>query len=439
MPRVVIVGFPNAGKSTLFNRLARAKKALVHSFPGMTRSRVSAFLEVAGKPFELVDTGGFLDTADEPLSPKVKAAAWDAARTADVLLLVLDGKHGLIPAEEELYRDLAKLDKPLIVAVNKIDMESDRPVLAEYYRLGAGRMFPLSAEHKIGISDLETAIAEVLPEAAGPAAAATQAHALKIAIIGRVNVGKSSLANRLCGEERFIVDALPGTTRDTSDVFLRHGEKAYLLVDTAGIRKLGRVADERESAGVIKARKSIPRADVLCLVLDALEFPTRQDAAVAKLALDSGKPLIIALNKWDLVREDLFPLRQASEIVFQRLDFVSYAPLVAVSALTGKRVTKILDMAEEIHRNAQKRVPTPQLNKFLEAIGTANPPVSRLGRRFKVRYMTQKGILPPTFVLFTSTGTSFAPGYETFFVHKLRETFGFRGSPIKLILRSKKR
>jgi GTP-binding protein len=439
MPRVVIVGFPNAGKSTLFNRLARTKKALVHSLPGMTRSRVSAFLEVAGKPFELVDTGGFLDTADEPLSPKVKAAAWDAARTADVLLLVLDGKRGLIPAEEELSRDLVKLDKPLIVVVNKIDTESERPAFADYYRLGTRRLFALSAEHKIGISALETAIAEVLPETSGPAAGAAQVHALKIAIIGRVNVGKSSLANRLCGEERFIVDALPGTTRDTSDVFLRHGEKAYVLVDTAGIRKLGRVADVRESAGVIKARKSIPRADVLCLVLDALEFPTRQDAAVATLAFESGKPLVIAINKWDIVREDMFPLRQASEIVFSRLDFVSYAPLVAVSALTGKRVTKILDLAEDVHRDAQKRVPTPQLNRFLEAIGTANPPVSPTGRRFKVRYMTQKGILPPTFVLFTSTGTSFAPAYEKFFVHKLRETFGFRGSPIKLILRSKKR
>jgi len=443
MARVAILGFPNAGKSTLFNRLARSKKALVHSLPGMTRDRVSAVCRSGEASFELVDTGGFTDGGGEPLAVKVKAAAWEGARTADVLLLVLDGQAGLTPAEEDLYRELKKLDRPLLVAVNKVDTESRRQEMGDYYRLGAERLFFVSAEHKIGIGRLAEAIASVLPAAEDrPAASGTPSPPggpppLKIAIVGRVNVGKSSLANRLCGEDRFIVSELPGTTRDSADILIRRGGKSYLLIDTAGIRKLGRVSDVRESAGVIKARKNIPFADVIILVLDAGEFPTRQDAAVAKIAMASGKPLVIVLNKWDLVPEGELTPDRAREIVFGRLDFVSYAPVVTVSALTGKGIPRILGLAEQIFPCGQKMIPTGRLNKFVEAMNASRSPVSTTGRRFTVKYATQKGIQPPTFVLFTTSPAVFAPAYEKFFVQKMRESFGLEGTPVRLLYRAR--
>lgn len=436
MGQVVIVGYPNAGKSTVFNRLLRQKKALVHALPGMTRDRVAAMCVLHGKRFELVDTGGFLDSQAEPLSSIVKKVAWEAARTADVLLLILDGRRGLIPAEEDLHQTLRKLGKPLVVVVNKIDNESQTASLGDYYRLGEKRLFFISAEHNLGLSDLERAIADALPMGEVEETDVAEPKPLKIAIVGRINVGKSSLANRLCGEERFIVSELPGTTRDSSDVLIQRGEKSYVLVDTAGIRKLGRVSDERESAGVIKAKKNIPLADVVCLVLDALEFPTRQDTAVAQLAYESGKPLLIALNKWDLVREDEVSFEEVKGIVFRRLDFINYAPLLTVSALTGKRATRIFDLAEKVFHAGQKKVSTPRLNKFLASIQAADFPLFKSGKRIKIKYMTQQGILPPTFVLFSNAKTSLAPAYEKFFVQKMREEFDLWGTPIKLVLKA---
>jgi len=381
-----------------------------------------------------VDTGGFFDSLAEPLSPQVKKMAWEAAKTADVLLLLLDGRRGLVPAETDLYRALKKLGKPLLVVVNKIDTSAQEAGLGDYYRLGEERLFFISAEHALGLSDLGEAVAAALP-AAEPAVA-EEPPPLRIAIIGRINVGKSSLVNRLCGEERFIVSELPGTTRDSSDVLIRTDRRSYLLVDTAGIRKLNRVADERESAGVIKAKKNIPLADVLCLVLDAQEFPTRQDAAVAQLALDSGKPLLIALNKWDLIDENRVSLKDAKDLVFRRLEFIDYAPLVTVSALTGKRTMRILDLADKVYQSGLKTVGTPRLNKWLASISAAKSLLSKTGKRFKIRYMTQKDVLPPTFVLFTNTQASFAPAYEKYFVKEMRAAFDLRDTPIKLVLKS---
>ncbi len=436
LPQVVIMGFPNVGKSTLFNKLLGQRKALVHALPGMTRDRLVCLCTLHGKKFELVDTGGFSDSPAEVLSSDVKAKAWEAARTADVLLYLLDGKRDLMSAEEELFRSLKRMGKPTLVVVNKIDVESQKLAAGDFYRLGEARIFFVSAEHKINLDELEAAIAEALPSPSEETADSGEPEPLKIAIVGRINVGKSSLANRLCGEARFIVSEIPGTTRDSSDVLIWRGEKSYLLIDTAGIRKLGRVSDERESAGVIKAQKNIPLADVICLVLDAREFPTRQDTAVARLARESGKPLLVVLNKWDLVRENEVSLVQIRDIVFQRLEFVSYAPLLTVSALTGKRVTQILDLAEKVYRNSLKRIGTPALNKFLASIQKTNPPLSKSRRRFKIKYMTQKGGAPPAFVLFTSSPAAFSPAYEKYFVERFREKFGLWGTPIKLILRS---
>jgi GTPase len=437
LPLVAIVGFPNVGKSTLFNRLVRQKKALVHSLPGMTRDRVAATAEIGGRRVEFMDTGGLIDVQDkgEPLAVRVHEMAWEGARRADILLLVLDGIRGLLPAEKDLYTELKKLNKPLLVAVNKIDSEWKAPEQTDFYTLGEKRLLFISAEHKLNIGDLEEAIAEALP--AGPAAVEEDAYRpLRIAIAGRVNVGKSSLANRLCGEDRFIVSAMPGTTRDSTDVLIRRGEKGYRLIDTAGIRKLNKTADERESAGIIKTRKNIEQADVIVLVLDALEFPTRQDTAVAGIALESGKPLVIAVNKWDRVREGAIGQKEIEAMVFKRLDFIGYAPIVTVSALTGKNVVRLLDEADRVWLSGQTTVGTSALNKFIKDILANHAPLSKTGRRFKIKYMTQAGTLPPTFRLFTSSHVEFAPAYQKFFEQRLREEFGYEGNPIRLMLQS---
>jgi GTP-binding protein len=435
-PRIAIVGFPNVGKSTLFNKLARRRISLVHSLPGMTRDRVAAVVRLQDREVELVDTGGFIDATDgaEPLAARVHDMAWQAAREADVLLLVVDGRRGLMPAEKGLYQELRRLDKPLVVAVNKIDTDRPGPEAAEFYRLGAATLHFVSAEHKVNLDDLERDLIGRLPAvAAGEAASAERP--LRLAVIGRTNVGKSSLTNRLCGQARLIVSELPGTTRDSVDVLIRRGERSYVLVDTAGIRKLSKTGDERESAGVIKSRKAVERADVLCLLLDAAEFPTRQDAAVAQLAKDSGKPLVVAVNKWDLVREGALTEAEVERRGFARLEFIRYAPVLTVSALTGKRVIKILDEAEEVWKAGSHTVGTAELNRFLDGVHHANPPMTPSGRRFRIKYMTQAGVLPPAFRLYAGGQAAFAPASARHFESRLREAFGFRGSPIRLFLK----
>jgi GTP-binding protein len=281
------------------------------------------------------------------------------------------------------------------------------------------------------MDELERRLAALLPAAAE---AAEEAGPLKVAIIGRINVGKSSLINRLCGEERLIVSSLPGTTRDSTDTFVVRNRKPYALVDTAGIRKLSRTRDEREQAGIIRAKKDIARADVLCLVMDAQEFPTRQDIAIALLACESGKPLVLALNKWDLVPRDT-PPDDLKEAIFRRMPFAAYAPLLFVSALTGKGVVRILDLAGEVYEASALKVETSRLNEFLSWINADHPALSRVNRRIKIKYMTQKAGRPPTFFLFTRTPAGLLPAYERFFQQALREKFGFWGSPIRLLMR----
>lgn len=432
MPKLVIVGFPNVGKSTLFNRLLKQKKSLVHSLPGMTRDWVSAGGRLGDKRFELVDTGGFFDLQDDPFSAQVREKAWEAAQEADVILFVLDGKRDLLPAEEELYFSLKRLNRSLLVAVNKIDSPAEELKLGEYFRLGAERMIPVSAEHNRNFELLEAGIQELLPDLAPEK---EDFESLKIAIVGRINVGKSSLINRLCGQEKVIVSEIPGTTRDSTDTLIRRDGRWFCLVDTAGIRKLSRTRDNKEKAGVIKAKKNIARADVVCLVMDAQEFPTRQDTAIAHLAYKSGKPLLLALNKWDLFPEEEKSLKEIHERVYHKLDFVSYAPLLFVSALTGKKAVKILDYSEKVHASASKRVPTSRLNDFLAWINATHPPISAKKRKIKIKFMIQKGILPPAFLLYTHSQSSFAPSYEKFFMHLLREKFDFQGTPLRLHLR----
>ncbi len=430
-PKVVIIGFPNVGKSTLFNRLLGEKKSLVHNLPGMTRDCVSALARIDERSFQLVDTGGIFGMKDEPLSGKVRDLAWEAARSADVIVFVLDGKRDISPGEEELYRSMKKLDKPVLVVVNKVDSPTGEDRLAEYYRLGDKDIISLSAEHKINIDSLRERIAALVPGSSpGP-----EETVLRIAIVGRTNVGKSSIINRLCGEERLLVSETPGTTRDSTDTIILRDGKPFCLVDTAGIRKFSGASDSREKAGIIRAKANIQAADVICLVLDVGDFPTRQDAHIAHLAMESGKPLIIALNKWDLADTSRVNPKEVQELVGTKLSFVDYAPLVFVSALTGQRVVKVLDLAEKVYENAAKRIDTARLNQFLERLNLDHPPRAKDGGKIKVKYMTQQGVRPPTFVLFGHSKTTLLPAYEKSLIGLLRKEYDFTGTPIRVFLR----
>ncbi len=420
------------GKSTLFNRLLKQKRSLVHSLPGMTRDWVSASCRLKNKEFILVDTGGFFDFEQDPFSRLVKEKAWEASRDADILIFVLDGKRDLLPGEKELYFSLKKLNKPVLVVVNKVDSLRGEEKLGDFYQLGNESIIPISAEHKRNIDILEKALKEILP---ANAAAETEGSPLRIALVGRINVGKSSIVNMLSGQEKLIVSQVPGTTRDSTDTLIYREKKAFCLIDTAGIRKLSRTRDNREKAGIIKAKKDINRADVVCLVMDAQEFPVRQDTAIAHLAYDSGKPLIIALNKWDLINKEQKPDKHFKVKVYEKMDFIAYAPLLFTSALSGKRIIKILDLAEEVYTSASKRIPTSSLNDFLSRVSEEHPPLSRKKTRIKIKYMTQQSVLPPTFILFTHSAASLSPAYEKYFIHRLRENLDLNGTPIRIHLR----
>ena len=434
LPRVVIVGFPNVGKSTLFNRLLGKKKSLVHTLPGMTRDQLAAECTLRDRRFVLVDTGGFFDTQEDPFSAQVREKAWEASQEGDVLLFVLDGKRSLLPPEEELFLSLRKLGKPLYVVVNKLDSEAEESKgLVDVFRLGPQDFVAVSAEHKRNLEDLENLLIEALP--VNPEQGKDGEIPVKIALVGRINVGKSSIVNRLSGEKRLIVSEIPGTTRDSTDTLIHRDKKAYILVDTAGIRKMSRTRDQREKAGIVKAKKDIRAADVICLIMDAKEFPTRQDTAIAHLARDSGKPLILALNKCDLVDKDALTTKDFKSMAAQKLDFVSYAPLLFVSALSGQRVVKILDTADEVLANGRKRIATARLNEFLKEINSKFQARTRKGTKIKIKYMTQLRSLPPTFILFTHSKIALAPAYEKFFVQKVRERFDLKGTPIRIVVR----
>jgi GTP-binding protein len=434
LPRVVIVGFPNVGKSTLFNRILGRRKSLVHADPGMTRDSLTAECTLDDRRFNLVDTGGLFGVADEPLSDQVRARALAEAAAADLVLFVLDGKRDIASAEGELYLQLKRRGLPILLVANKFDSpRQEESMTADYYRLGETNVHFVSAEHNINVGALEEAIVAALPPGEpGPAAE----KPLRIAIVGRTNVGKSSIVNRLAGDERLIVSEIPGTTRDSTDTLLVRDGKPFCLVDTAGIRRMAATDDGREKAGIVRAKANIRDADVVCLVLDVQEFPTRQDARIAQLALESGRPLIIVINKWDLVDKAVIRPDAVRDRVFRKLSFVSYAPLLYISARTGQRIVKILDTAEQLYRGGTIKVETSKLNAFLARMTEAHPPRLKNGARAKLRYITQKGVSPPTFILFLGSKGPLSPTYERHFMESLRQEFGFTGTPLRLIVRT---
>jgi GTP-binding protein len=448
-PTVVLVGRPNVGKSTLFNRITGARRAIVTPMPGTTRDVIAHPAEWQGVPFTLVDTGGVFGASADPLHELVVQHGKRAIATADVIVFIVDGREGVVPGDEEIAKTIRAVDVPVILAVNKTDDKRGRARVVEFHEFGFEPVIEIAAEHGEGVGDL---LDEVLSRFKGTRTASksinkeraeTEDDATKeisIAIIGRPNVGKSSLVNRLLREERVMVSELPGTTRDPIDTVLRWHGRDLRIVDTAGIRRAGKVASSAqvEAVSVLLARRAIQRADVAVLLLDATEGPTDQDAAIVGEAEQAGCGVIIVANKWDLMKgadAAADTAKRFDEEVRRRFKFLDYAPILHISAKTGERTPKLLETLERVAKARQHRVPTAALNKFVEAVTAVHPPVSPGKREVRVMYAAQTAVAPPTFVLFTNVATTFHFSYERFMTNRLREAFGFIGTPIRLHVR----
>ncbi len=442
--RVVLVGRPNVGKSTLFNRVAGSRKAIVTSVPGTTRDVLREPVEWQGTQFELVDTGGLFGASDDPMHEVVSVKGLAALDEADVLLMLVDGREGLIPTDAEVARRVRQVGVPVVLVVNKVDAPGGRHSIEEFHTLGFDQVLPIAAEHGLGVGDLLDVLVARLPESSGQATdlARLDPTETAVAIVGRPNVGKSSLVNLLARQDRVLVSEVAGTTRDAVDTVIRWRQRKIRLVDTAGIRRPGRVAEagQIESVSVIVARRALQRADVAVVVFDASQGVGRRDAAIAGEAERAGCGVVLAANKWDLVkgREEGFSKRFDQEIR-DGLKFAEYAPIVHLSALTGERAPKLLEMVERVDRARGEHVATGELNRLLDRVTRSHPPASQNGREVKIQYATQIGVKPPRFLFFTNTASSLHFSYERFLTNRLRQAFGFFGSPIQLRFRAKRR
>ena len=444
---VVLVGRPNVGKSTLFNRLTRTRRAIVTSVPGTTRDVMSQPVEWEGATFQLTDTGGMFGASEDPLHELVLERGRRAIDDADLLILVVDGQEGLTPGDSEIAKAVREADVPALLAINKTDDRRGKAGAVEFYELGLDPVVEISAEHGEGIGELLDAIVERVrdgsarPES-GAAAAPPPPGEIGIAIVGRPNAGKSSLVNRLLREERMIVSELPGTTRDAVDTVMTWHRRQFRIVDTAGIRRPGRVArsGQVESVSVLLARRSIEQADIVVLVIDASQGAADQDAAIAGEADRAGRGVIIVANKWDLMKgrgEDFS--KTFDEDLRRQLKFLDYAPVLHISAATGERAPKLLEMIDKVAEARRTRVTTGELNRVVAEVTAAHPPASPGRRHVRILYAAQTRVAPPTFVFFTNVATAFHFSYERFLVNSLRERFGFLGTPIRVHVRKRGR
>ncbi len=444
LPSVVFAGRPNVGKSTLFNRITGSRKAIVTPTPGTTRDLVGERAEWQGTTFRLVDAGGMFGASDDPLQAEVLERGRQGIASADVILFVVDGRDGVVGADEAVADAVRRVGAPVVVAVNKCDDHRARGRAMEFYQFGFEPVLEISAEHGTGVGDLLDGIVSRLPGRSGAVAARSVADSdpapdgeTAIAIVGRPNVGKSSLVNRLLREERMLVSERPGTTRDAVDEVLRWHGRQFRIVDTAGIRRPGRVAGggQVESVSVIVARRAIERADVAVLLVDAHEGVTDQDAAIAGEVERRGCGIVLAANKWDLMKGGGDRASEFDETSRRQLKFLEYAPLLHVSALTGERLPKLMETVDRVANARQRRVSTGELNRFVERVTRQHPPVSPGRRAVRVLYAAQTGVAPPTFVCFTNVATQFHFSYMRFLTNRLREAFGFEGTPIRLHVR----
>jgi len=436
LPVVALVGRPNTGKSTLFNRLTRSRRALVAPEPGVTRDRNIGVADIGGRRFLVVDTGGFEADEGAELGRAVRAQALLAAEEADIVVAVLDGRAGVNPLDRTLIERLRPLRQPVLVAVNKIDTGKQDDLVAEFFSLGIEPLYAISAEHGIGISDLVEAVVERLP-VSQPAAADEGAPPTSVAIIGRPNVGKSSLLNRLVGYERAIVSEIPGTTRDALDTPLVHGETSYLLVDTAGVRRRSRVQQHIERASVVRALRALERAEIGLMVIDAVEGMTEQDARVAGYAWERGRGLALLVNKWDAVPADQRDMVKFAEHIDHRYPSLAVVPKLFISALSGRGVPRIWAVIDAVAAQYRGRLPTPKVNQLIVRAVAQQPPPMVQGVRPRFFYGTQTATAPPTVTIFCNDPRRVASVYERYLTNQFRATFGLEGTPLRLRFRAR--
>jgi GTP-binding protein len=443
-PLVAIVGRPNVGKSTLFNRYAGRRRAIVDDLPGLTRDRNVHSVEVAGRRILIVDTAGFEPAPTEGLGAAVQAQARSAVRDADAILFVVDATAGLLPEDEVIARELRKSERPIALLVNKVDTPRHETRVAEFHRLGFERVRGISADHGRGAWDILEVVVEAIPEPSVDVALETDVDddaAMRVAVVGRPNVGKSSLVNRLLGSERMVVSEEGGTTRDAIDSVLERPDGTYVLVDTAGLRRRGRRDRAGERPSALMALRSLERAEVALVVTDAAEGFTDQDASVLGLARDSGCATAVLLNKWDLVHER-GATERAREAVRERLRFAADTPILAIAAKTGLRADKVLPLVRKLSKAARTRIPTAELNRWLkEATDAHEPAMAQRGTRkrpLKFLYATQVGVQPPSIVIFCSDPSGVKESYRRYLENRLRARFELDGAPLRIQLRSRR-
>jgi GTPase len=434
-PIIAIVGRANVGKSTLFNKLTQSRSAIVNDTPGVTRDRIYGSADMGSRSVLIVDTGGIDVNQNNPIELQVVEQGKWARDEADCVIIVVDNREGLTPYDREMVDEIRKSGKPYVLAVNKVDSPSQHHILPEFNKLGMKQLLPISAEHGYGLYELIETVSDLLPENVEPEA---DIDAIRIAVIGKPNVGKSSLINKLLNSERCIVSNVPGTTRDSIDTFLESNGQDFILVDTAGIRRKGKTKLVLDKFSVIMALRALDRCDVAILLLDSVEMVTDQDATIAGYAMDRGKACVIIGNKWDLTREKEISFEEFEEKVRYRLKFMEYAPILTVSAKSGMRVDKILPQAEKVFAEYSRRISTGPLNDCFEKAIQKNPMSSYRGKFLKMFYATQIKSKPPTFKCFLNFPEAIHFSYKRYLVNSIRKKFGLMGTPIRLFLSGKK-
>jgi GTP-binding protein len=434
-PVVAIVGRPNVGKSTLFNRLSDSKKAIVINQPGATRDRNYADSSWNDKSFIIIDTGGFEPVSEEKMLQQMRDQTTLAIEEADAIIFLMDGQEGLTPSDIESANILRQVKKPVFYVINKIDNMKHENLVYDFYRLGIDHLFSISAQHGgIGVGDLMDAVVAELPEASE---IGKKEQGIRIGVIGKPNVGKSSLINKILGYERTIVNPVPGTTRDTIDTPFELEGKQYLLIDTAGIRRKGKVSQKLERYSVVEAIKALERCDIALILIDAEEGITEQDTKIAGLAYERGVACILILNKWDLIEKDNSTIGTHVKNVKDKLKYLDFAPILSVSALTGQRIIKIFDLIDTVYNEYTKRISTSKLNAQMEEILERMPPSLYRNKPNKISYSTQVSVKPPTFLFFVREPKAIHFSYERYLANRIREDFDFGHVPLRIIFRKK--